>query len=109
MLRPRLLALPAVALAAGLTGVGCASYETYPAAPDSAPYSMSDPNHIATRQVIGASLRWVATKYPPSGEPVEAAAVRNPPAPFAVNLPPGTSYMTYTRVIDMIGMGARPI
>jgi len=96
-------------LAAGLlVGVGgCASYETYPAVPKN--IALNDPNTIAMTDCMVASLRWVASKYPPNGESMQEAALRTEPVPFAVNLPPKTGYRTYERVVDEVGRGAVPL
>jgi hypothetical protein len=102
------------AVAAGVCGVasvgglgGCASYETIPAIPKN--FALNDPNSVAMEQVMVTGLRWAASKYPPNGESVEAAAVRDTPIPFAVNLPQGATYRTYERVVGEVGMGAAPL
>ncbi|MEX2218055.1 MAG: hypothetical protein WD749_04780 [Phycisphaerales bacterium] len=100
-----------LALAAGVvaTGLGgCASYGTYPPAPQSV--ALNDPNTLSMQQVMAAGLSWVASKYPPGGrDPAAIAMGEELPEAFAVNLPPTTSYRTYERVVASIGRGALPL
>jgi hypothetical protein len=99
-------AVGAFGLAMAAAG-GCASYETYPAVPKNV--ALNDPNTVAMEQVMACGLSWVASKYPPSGEGPEATAMGAPETPFAINLPPGSTYRTYERVAEAVGMGARPL
>lgn len=52
------------------------------------------------KNAIAAALRWTAMRYPPPG---------GENAPFAINLPAGSSEETYARVVALIGHGAQPI
>lgn len=52
------------------------------------------------KNAMAAALRWTALRYPPPG---------GENAPFAINLPAGSSEETYQRVIELIGRGAQPV
>jgi len=57
-------------------------------------------NSMNMKNAMAAALRWTAMRYPPPG---------GDNAPFAINLPAGSSEETYARVASLIGHGAQPI
>jgi hypothetical protein len=57
-------------------------------------------NSLNMKNAIAAALRWTAMRYPPPG---------GENAPFAINLPAGSSEETYQRIVTLIGHGAQPI
>ncbi|MBN8596817.1 MAG: hypothetical protein J0L78_03995 [Planctomycetes bacterium] len=52
------------------------------------------------KNAMAAALRWTAMRYPPPG---------GDNAPFAINLPAGSSEETYERIVSLVGHGAQPI
>ncbi|MGH7244673.1 MAG: hypothetical protein ACREJD_14770 [Phycisphaerales bacterium] len=57
-------------------------------------------NSVNMKNAIAAAIRWTALRYPPPG---------GDSAPFAINLPAGSSEETYQRIVALVGHGAQPI
>lgn len=101
-MRLTFLRLPTLlALAGAIGAASCArEYANYPPITGDEFAVKNVNNSINMKNAIAAAVRWTAMRYPPPG---------GDGAPFAINLPAGTSEETYARVAGMVGKGAQPI
>lgn len=90
-------------MVAALSGGGCVSWASYPAAPGET--AIKDPNTPAIEEIMMAGLKWTVSKYPP----VNASGQHTGGGRLAINLPPGVKPKVYRRVAEAAGGGAEPI
>lgn len=103
-----------MAAAAALVA-GCVGYTAAPKEPGESVFT--DPNAPATRDVAATALRWVVWRYPPEGgdgrlrswEQEGDRGAWAGTSRFIINVPAGTRWEVYERLIRDVGRGAAPV
>lgn len=101
----------AAALTCGVLG-GCpgGGFNTWPPADETRPWggstSSGDINRPPVLQVVGTALNYACRRFPPLAN---ASPEDVPTAPFAINLPPGTTYKAATEICGFAHPLARPL
>lgn len=89
---------------------GCVGYTAAPKEPNTSIFT--DPNAPATRDVAAKAMRWAVYRYPPEGGDgrltgwdTDASTWEGAPR-FVINVPAGTRYEVYERLVRDVGKGA---